>query len=122
MPYIQKRRISPPNNHKEVSERRNNKWGKYYGSVAWKHLRDYYHMLHPICYCCALEGRSVPSEEVHHITPYSWFNLEEDRMKALLDPDNLRCLCKSCHLKIHQQLKKPDNFEQTVYYKKIHDS
>lgn len=104
MPYIQKRRISPPNNHKEVSDRRNSKWGKYYQSVAWKQLRDYYMMLHPICEECMLNGRSVPAEHCHHRVPFSRGKTEEERMELLLNPDNLEAVCRSCHEKIHTAL------------------
>ena len=120
MAYISKRRISPPSDKKERVKRHNEKWNHYYGSVAWKHLRDYYKSLHPICQECMINGRSVPAEHLHHRIPFSWFDLEEDRRAALLDIENLEPVCAECHSKIHQHLYKPDNFEQTTYYKKIH--
>lgn len=122
MPYISKRRISPKTDRKEANDRRNDKWSKYYGSVAWKHLRHWYITNHPLCEQCLFEGRSTPAEEVHHRIPFAWFLSKDDRMKALLYPEFLMSLCKECHLKIHQSLKRPDNFEQTKEYKIIHDS
>jgi 5-methylcytosine-specific restriction endonuclease McrA len=41
-------------------------------------------------------------------------------MTALLDEDNLVALCEDCHHKRHKELKRPYNFEETDYYKKIH--
>ena len=123
MPYITKRRLGNANRNTQSDvKRHNDKYNKYYQNRQWKLLRDYYYMLHPICSECALNGKSTPAEEVHHKIPWSWFDTEEDKFKALLDHENLTCLCKQCHLKIHHKLKKPDNFEQTSYYKKIHDS
>jgi 5-methylcytosine-specific restriction protein A len=122
MPYINKRRIGKPNHKEENIQRRNEKWGHYYGSKKWKLLRDYYKRLHPLCENCAIEGRSVPAEHVHHKCPFSWFDLESDRIAALYDIDNLQCLCRECHQNIHKNLFKPSNFEETDYYKKIHNS
>ena len=76
MPYINKRRIGKPNHKEENTQRRNEKWGHYYGSKKWKLLRDYYKRLHPLCENCAIEGRSIPAEHVHHKCPFSWFDLE----------------------------------------------
>lgn len=121
MPYISHRRISTrKEREKDQNKRRNEKWNHYYGNPKWKKLRDYYILLHPICEECMINGRSVPAEHVHHRVPFSFFNLEEDRWAALLDVDNLECVCAQCHNEIHQHLYKPDNFEQTPYYKKIH--
>jgi 5-methylcytosine-specific restriction protein A len=120
MPYITKRRISPPSRKKEYDEHRSKKYGVYYQDIRWKKLRDYYMDLHPICEECMFEGRSVPAEECHHRIPWSWFTDENDRRLALLDVDNLQPLCRMHHHEKHKYLNKPDNFEQTAYYKKIH--
>ena len=121
MAYISKRRISTRKQREhEQNKRRNEKWNAYYGNPKWKKLRDYYMMISPLCRDCAIEGRSVAAEECHHVVPWSWFPLEEDKWAALLDVDNLCPLCKKHHLERHQHLFKPDNFEQTAYYKKIH--
>lgn len=122
MPYLTKRKIIVKQDNHETQDRHNDKWNKYYQNRQWKLLRDYYMQLHPICADCAIEGRSVPAEECHHKIVFSWFESKEDRMKALLDPDNIISLCRSCHMKRHKNLIKPDNFEQTEYYKKIHNS
>ena len=101
MPYITKRRISPPSRKEEHNTRRNNKWNKYYQNPKWKKLRDWYMSLHPICADCMIEGRSVPATELHHKIPFSTGNTEEERMELLLSPDNLVALCSECHDKRH---------------------
>lgn len=105
MPYISKRRISPPNNHKEVSAKRNHTWNKYYQNKKYKNLRDYYMSLHPLCIDCLFEGRSVPATELHHIRPISTGANEEERMQLLLNPDNFAPLCSYHHDLRHAQLK-----------------
>lgn len=121
MPYIQKRRVGVERKYdKNVAKYHNDKWGHYYGDRRWKRLRDWFMSTHLICEDCMFEGRSVPADECHHRIPFSFFDLEQDRIAAMLDPDNLVALCRSCHMKRHKNLKKPDNFEQTEYYKKIH--
>lgn len=124
MPYINRKVITPDKKTDRAAstKRRSTKWNKYYQSPFWKRMREHMMREHPLCYDCALEGRSVPAEEVHHIVPFSWFEDESDRMKVLLDEDILVTLCKSCHLKRHATLKRPENFENTSYYKKIHDN
>lgn len=124
MPYISRRKVGNPNKieQKEVQDRHNSKWNAYYQDKRWKKLRDWYKSIHPICEICAINGRSIPAEEVHHRIIFSWFDSEEDRLKALLCPDNLQCLCRQCHMKIHKNLHKPDNFEETKEYKMIHNS
>lgn len=104
MPYITKRRISPPNNPKEAAKRHNDKYGKYYQNRQWKHLRDWYILNHPICEDCMFEGRSVPADEVHHIIPYSRGATEQEKMSLLLDPDNLCSLCSFHHALRHKNL------------------
>lgn len=121
MAYITKRRISPKRDYRQERQRHNEKWDRYYAMPAWRKLRDYWKLLNPLCRECLFEGRSVPADHVHHKVPWSWFTLEEDRIKCLTDPDNLVSLCRHHHLEVHQNLVKPDNFEETPYYKKIHE-
>ena len=124
MPYISRRRVGHPNKieQKEANVRHNNKWGKYYHNKQWKQLREWQITNYPLCYDCALNGRSVPAEEVHHSIVFSWFDTEEDKMKALLCPDFLVSLCRKCHMERHKHLVKPDNFKETKEYKMIHNS
>lgn len=105
MPWISNRRISPPNDHKEQSDRRNSKWNKYYQNKRYKNLRDWYMREHPLCQDCLFHGRSVPAEELHHIRPISTGKTEEERMQLLLDYEhNWVALCSECHDKRHAQL------------------
>ena len=43
---------------------------KKYGR-AWKKIRDHYVQAHPLCEQCLKQGRTTPTEEVHHIIPLS---------------------------------------------------
>lgn len=121
MPTITKRKISTRTDKHIKHPKNSNPWDHYYQSRSYKKLRAWQRIEHPICALCALEGRSVPAEHVHHKVPFSWFDNEDDRMKALLDPDNLQSLCQEHHVEVHRHLERPNNFEQTTYYKKIHE-
>ena len=103
MPWINKRKVGHPNKfeQQERVKRRNNTWNKYYQSPRWKKLRNWYISLHPICADCMIEGRSVPATEVHHIKPFGLGKTEEEKWELLLSPDNIVCLCSSCHDKRH---------------------
>ena len=122
MPYIAKRRISAKKDRTEHNRQRNDKWSHYYSNRTYRRLRDWYKKSHPLCEDCIFEGRSVAADHVHHIVPFSFFDNEADRIKALTDPDNLCCLCEHHHAERHKHLKRPDNFEETEYYKKIHSA
>ena len=97
MPYLIKRRISAKKDRTEANERRNSKWNKYYCNKAWKRLRNWQIENHPLCYDCMFEGRSVPATEVHHIVPFSTGATTEDKLRLLLDPDNVVSLCSMHH-------------------------
>lgn len=120
MPYLSHRKIAVRSDKHDVRERHNDKWNIFYQDRRWKKLRHWYITNHPICEDCLFEGRSVPAEHVHHKVPYSWFDSTEDKFSALLDDQNLMSLCSEHHHKRHKDLHKPDNFEQSDYYKKIH--
>ena len=104
MPHISQRKIIKPIHHKEVSDRRNSKWSKYYGSVAWKQLRNWYITEHPLCERCLAKGISVPAEEVHHRKRFSEGTTMDERYELLLDPLNLQSLCRKCHMEIHKEI------------------
>lgn len=78
---------------------------KYYGSKAWKDLRNAYITQHPLCENCMLEGRATAAEEVHHKKPFLTGITDDDKWLLLLDPSNLTPLCKECHHKIHNQMR-----------------
>lgn len=68
---------------------------KKYGR-AWKRIRDRYVQAHPLCEQCLKQGRTTPTEEIHHIIPLS--------RGGTHSTDNLMSLCQSCHNKIHHDL------------------
>lgn len=84
--------------HKRETNRQYNRYerapdtGKKYGR-AWRRIRERYFSSHPFCEKCFAEGRMIPAEEVHHITPVS--------RGGTHDEGNLMSLCRSCHEKIH---------------------
>jgi 5-methylcytosine-specific restriction protein A len=81
-----------------------NQSSEYYGTRQWHDLRDHYIQHHPLCERCLEQGRTVPAEHVHHVIPFLTGNTKADRMKLLLDEDNLMSLCRSCHKAIHREL------------------
>ena len=76
---------------------RNNHSKKIYSSKRWRTVRRQYFETHPMCEDCLLEGKTIPAEEVHHIKPLSAGG-------EPYDFNNLRSLCRSCHLKEHHRL------------------
>ena len=64
--------------------------GRVYDLQDWERTRRAKLSANPLCEHCLARGKVVPATEVDHIQPISkggeWFN-----------PDNLQCLCKSCH-------------------------
>lgn len=89
---------------KDVTKRkpkRENQSAKYYNSKQWKSLRLNYYRLHPLCELCLEEGKTTPTEHIHHIIPFLTGITEEQRWSLLLSPDNLCALCLSHHKKIH---------------------
>lgn len=72
----------------------------------WTKLRNSYFMTHPLCERCLLDNKTVPGEEVHHIKPISTAKSDEEREALLLDSSNLMTLCKECHHKLHESMRK----------------
>lgn len=107
MPYISKRKVGNPNKieQKEANVRHNNRWGKYYHNKQWKKLREWQIVNFPLCHDCALNGISRAAEHVHHIRAFSTGATEEEKLRLLLDPDNVVSLCQECHMKRHGYLK-----------------
>lgn len=92
------------NNIKPVQWNKDDDGAKYYNSKYWKNLRNAFIREHPLCYDCALEGKSTPAEECHHIIPFYSGKTEEEKWNLLLDPDNLCSLCQACHHKRHTMM------------------
>lgn len=69
-----------------------------YDTPRWKQLRKTLLMFHPICENCL---RNL-STEVHHITPLSTAQSEEEMQRIGFDSGNLMCLCEQCHKQKHK--------------------
>ena len=80
---------------------------KYYNSKYWKSLRNSFIAQHPLCHDCALEGRSRPAEEIHHLVPFLTGKDDNERWNLLLDPNNLVSLCIYHHHLRHQTNHRP---------------
>lgn len=70
---------------------------KRYGT-AWRIIRRRYIGQHPLCEECLKRGLAVPAEHVHHIVPLADGGTN--------DESNLMSLCKSCHSRIHLELRR----------------
>lgn len=100
MPTINKNRI----HQKFTPYKKDNNSAKYYNSIQWKRLRNYYIRRHPLCEECLSKGIVKPAEEVHHKLPFIYGITEEDRWNRLTDEDNIIALCKECHVEAHRRL------------------
>lgn len=80
---------------------KDNKYGDFYGSEAWRRLRNTYISLHPLCQECLEHNTVEPATEVHHIYPYLRGKDEQERWELFLDEKNLRSLCSKCHTAVH---------------------
>lgn len=96
---------------------------KYYNSARWRNLRRIYMQQHPLCEEC-LENHIVnggtPENplQVHHInSPFDANLTEMERWMRLLDWNNLKTLCATCHTMEHNKKNKKkrekfDNFSK----------
>lgn len=53
----------------------------------------------PLCERCRAEGKTVPTQHIHHIVPFD-VNAPDLEARAF-DYDNLISLCVECHSKEH---------------------
>lgn len=90
---------------------------KYYNKSAWKKLRQWQLMEHPLCQMClnpditnkdGTKGEIITqAQDVHHIiSPFKYDN-DNMIMQYLLDDSNLISLCKWHHAQQHLRKKKP---------------
>lgn len=91
-----------PKDYKKKT-RKENISQKYYNKTAWKVLRNSFIHDHPLCQLCLQEGKVTPAEHVHHKVPFLTGTTEGDRLKLLLDQDNLMSLCRKCHILVHKK-------------------
>lgn len=66
--------------------------GRFYKRQVWLKARRRILAEHPLCAECQRQGRVTLAVDVHHI-------VDIRNGGALLDADNLECLCHSCHSK-----------------------
>ena len=50
---------------------------------------------------CQTPGCHMPAQEVHHIIELTPENIHDPRVSLRLD--NLRCLCRECHMRMHRE-------------------
>lgn len=101
MAYITKAK-KKPNNRKQERQ-------KLYQNKQWRALSKWMRMEHPICMVC----NEKLTEAVHHKkSPFEYGLSYTEKMFRLLDPDNLICVCTSCHNILHNNVKKDtDNID-----------
>ena len=64
---------------------------RFYGSSAWRKLRNLFIERNPLCVRCEAEGVSRPATVADHIKPM------REYPELALDTNNLRALCHECH-------------------------
>ena len=102
MPYIRKLSHSPKHRaHTNSKFKTNNKWQRFYGSTAWRNLREAKLLEQPLCEECLLHDKITPATAVHHRTPFSLGIDEQQMWELFLDWDNLESICTECHRRIH---------------------
>lgn len=68
-------------------------------------MRASYLSMHPLCKVCELKGRTTLATEVHHVVPIeSKAGRLQDMHALAFDPNNLKALCKACHVEAHKLL------------------
>lgn len=72
---------------------------RLYNSSAWRKVRDAAIVRdHGMC---QYQGCCRPAEEVHHIIELTPSNVDDP--KIALNLDNLMCVCRDCHFRIHRE-------------------
>ena len=79
-----------------------------YQLKAWKDLSQYLRQINPVCQDC---GEQLTSDVHHLISPFTEGLNKYEALKLLLDPDNCICLCRECHNKRHENVKKTETKE-----------
>ena len=96
MPTIYKpRKKTQKNDNYYDAERR-----RVYNSDRWRRLRAWKFACNPLCEICLKEDKTVPAEDIHHITSFMSTDDPEQRLFLAYD---LMSLCKQCHQNIHNK-------------------
>lgn len=78
---------------------------KFYGTQKWRKCRDaYMERVGHLCEDCLAHGILTPAEIVHHKIELTQENVDDPNIA--LSFDNLKAVCRSCHLKEHGRAKK----------------
>lgn len=70
----------------------------FYRSKAWASAREA--AIIRAKGMCEMPGCYKPAEEVHHIIELTPDNIDDPEIS--LNQDNLMCLCRGCHFRIHE--------------------
>ena len=71
---------------------------QFYKSAAWQHAREL--ALIRDKGLCQGPGCMMPAQEVHHVIELTPENINDPTVA--INVDNLTCLCRDCHMKIHK--------------------
>lgn len=91
---------------KQVKQGRSKEAADIYNSVRWRKLRQAYFIQNPLCELCLKEDKINPTEEIHHIKPILTGQSLLEKEELAYDPNNLLALCKDCHHRLHNEMKK----------------
>lgn len=72
-----------------------------YNSAKWRKLRDWKFANSPLCELCLKEGKTTPSEDVHHIISFMSTDNSLRRLQLAYDYNNLLSVCKVHHQLLH---------------------
>lgn len=113
MPMINKLPKKPKTERKETDMRKLRQ--SAYQSTKWRKLREWYIREHPVCEECIKKGIVSPAE-VHHIK--SPFRNVDGEMTIdwglMLNPTNLKSLCKEHHGELHARQQGSMNPEEVL--------
>lgn len=99
MPTIYK----PQKKQKQSDSYYNAERRKIYNSERWRRLRAWKFACSPLCEQCLKEGKTVQTEDIHHIVSFMSADDPAQRNFLAYDYDNLMSLCKQCHQEIHNK-------------------
>ena len=85
---------------------RDPRYQKLLNSKRWKELRIWKLESNPLCERCQEEGFVRSAIDVHHIIPIESAKTQEEMERLAFDPNNLKALCISCHVKTHKEMGK----------------
>lgn len=95
MPTINRKTIKVVDSNRDREDKMRH---KMYNLAAWRTLRKYFRMAHPLCQKCLEEGVVNADVTIHHIlSPFQPNISEDEAYRRLLDWDNLISLCHHHH-------------------------